>query len=154
MDIQKQNLWDERYLSLSEEVSSWSKDPSTKVGCVIIDDYGRPVSFGYNGFAKGVDDSGARLQNREVKLKYTIHAENNAILSSSKQLDGCTVYITHPPCIHCLSQMKQCRIVRVVCPKPSADFSSRWDVSEIVDFARELGITLEIKNLGNGDIGG
>lgn len=46
--------WDIRYLKLSQEVAQWSKDPSTKVGCVIIDDYGRPVSFGYNGFAKGV----------------------------------------------------------------------------------------------------
>lgn len=144
MDTQKQRLWDDRYLKLCIEVSSWSKDPSTKVGCVIIDDYGRPVSFGYNGFAKGVNDSKERLLDRDTKLKYTLHAENNAILSASKQLDGCTVYVTHPPCVHCLSQMKQCRISRVVCIKPDVDFSSRWDTAEIVGFAQELDIVLDI----------
>lgn len=144
MDTQKQRLWDDRYLKLCKEVASWSKDPSTKVGCVIIDDYGRPVSFGYNGFAKGVNDSEERLLDRGTKLKYTLHAENNAILSASKQLDGCTVYVTHPPCVHCLSQMKQCRISRVVCVKPDVDFSSRWDTSEIVGFAQELDIVLDI----------
>ena len=81
----KSKMWDDRYLSLAQQVSTWSKDPSTKVGCVIIDDYGRPVSFGYNGFAKGVDDSESRLLDRPTKLRYTIHAENNAILSASKQ---------------------------------------------------------------------
>lgn len=143
----KQQVWDTRYLLLSLEVSKWSKDPSTKVGCVIIDDYGRPVSFGYNGFAKGVNDSDIRLLKREDKLRYTIHAENNAILSASKQLDGCTVYVTHPPCIHCLSQMKQCRIARVVCIEPSIDFSSRWCTKEIKEFSEELGIELSIQAL-------
>lgn len=140
----KSKMWDDRYLSLAQQVSTWSKDPSTKVGCVIIDDYGRPVSFGYNGFAKGVDDSEVRLLDRQTKLRYTIHAENNAILSASKQLDGCTVYITTTPCIHCLSQMKQCRISRVVCNEPTEGFKSRWDTDEIYQFAKELDIDLVV----------
>ena len=141
----KTDMWDNRYLSLAKQVSTWSKDPSTKVGCVIIDDYGRPVSFGYNGFAKGVDDSPDRLNDRSTKLRYTLHAENNAILSASKQLDGCTVYITTTPCVHCLSQMKQCRVSRVVCYEPTEDFKSRWDTGEIYQFAEELGIELVVK---------
>ena len=144
--MQGLDKWDIRYLKLSQEVAQWSKDPSTKVGCVIIDDYGRPVSFGYNGFAKGVDDSQERLLDRDTKLRYTLHAENNAILSASKQLDGCTVYVTNPPCVHCLSQMKQCRIKRIVSIAPTQDFLSRWDLSETEGFAEELGIELVIVN--------
>ena len=28
--------WNERYLNLAEHISTWSKDPSTKIGAVII----------------------------------------------------------------------------------------------------------------------
>ena len=28
--------WDERYLRLAKEVSTWSKDPSTKVGAIAL----------------------------------------------------------------------------------------------------------------------
>ena len=34
--MQGLDKWDIRYLKLSQEVAQWPKDPSTKVGCVII----------------------------------------------------------------------------------------------------------------------
>ena len=30
--------WDARYLKIAKDVSEWSKDPSTKVGAVIVGD--------------------------------------------------------------------------------------------------------------------
>ena len=49
--------WDKRFLELAKLVGSWSKDPSTKVGAVIVDCNNRIISVGYNGFPKGVKDN-------------------------------------------------------------------------------------------------
>ncbi|HJU15367.1 MAG TPA: deaminase [Stellaceae bacterium] len=48
--------WDRRYMALARQVSCWSKDPSTKVGAVIVDNQGRVVALGYNGFPRKVED--------------------------------------------------------------------------------------------------
>ena len=41
---------DNYFINISDEVATRSKDPSTQVGAVIVDQKHRPVSFGYNGF--------------------------------------------------------------------------------------------------------
>ena len=66
--------WDTRFLSLAEHISSWSKDPSTKVGAAIIGPYRDIISLGYNGFPRGVEDTPERLENRELKYKMIVHA--------------------------------------------------------------------------------
>jgi dCMP deaminase len=48
--MKKKHIWDLRFLTLAKTVSTWSKDPSTKVGAVIVDKNRRVVSLGYNGF--------------------------------------------------------------------------------------------------------
>lgn len=136
-----QNVWDERYVRLSEEVASWSRDPSTKVGAVIVDGHGRPVSFGYNGFPRGADDS--LMANREEKYRRVIHAEMNAILAAGKDLSGCTIFVSHNPCLGCLGAMRQSFITRIVCRTPTPEFASRWNPEESISYAKELGITLE-----------
>lgn len=42
------NKWHSRFMEMANLVASWSKDPSTKVGAVIVDDKRRIVSVGYN----------------------------------------------------------------------------------------------------------
>jgi len=69
--------WDSRFMDLARLVASWSKDPSTQVGAVIVDQDKRIVSTGFNGFPRCVNDSPV---DREVKLLRTIHAEENALL--------------------------------------------------------------------------
>ena len=95
-----------------------SKDPSTKVGAVIVDAKKRVVSTGRNGFAMGIADTPERLNNRELKYKLTIHAERNAIIFAKQDLAKCTIY-TFPlaPCASCASIMIQSGIIRVVFPK-------------------------------------
>lgn len=107
--------WDKRFLELAKLVGSWSKDPSTKVGAVITDDYNRIVSVGYNGFPIGVEDSEERLFDRDKKYDIIIHGEINAILSASRSVKGCTLY-TWPfqPCSRCASLIIQSGITRVV----------------------------------------
>jgi len=63
--------WNERFMSLAEEVSKWSKDPSTQVGCILVKDR-RVISTGFNGLPRGISDSLDRLTNREIKYEMTV----------------------------------------------------------------------------------
>lgn len=118
--------WDRRFLGLANLVATWSKDPSTGVGAVIVDDKHRIVSMGFNGFPRAVRDDDAILENREEKLRRTIHAEANAILFAPRSVEGCTIYVTHPPCAKCAATIIQAGITRVVSRPPWAAFVERW----------------------------
>lgn len=134
--------WDQRFLSLAKFISGWSKDPSTKVGCVIADQNHRIVSLGYNGLPTGVSDSSERLMNRELKLALTVHAEVNAILFAGG-VKGCTLYVWPlPPCSHCAAKIIQAGISRVVSVAPDADTASRWggSTSLAIEILTEVGI--------------
>lgn len=109
--------WDRWFLGLAQYVSSASKDPSTKVGAVIVDENRRIVSTGYNGLPQGVEDTDERLNNRELKYKLIVHGERNALLFASKPVHGCTLYTTpFMPCSVCAGMVIQAGIKRVVAP--------------------------------------
>ena len=58
------------------------------------------------------------------------HAERNAIYSAARtgfSTVGCTIYVTHPPCMDCARAIVQAGIKRVVTVRPSADFVERWE---------------------------
>ncbi len=133
--------WDTRFLGLAAHVSAWSKDPSSQVGAVITDG-NRIVSVGYNGFAAGVEDRTERLTDRNCKLNLTIHAEENAMIFAKRDLTGCTVYVTHPPCPRCASKLIQEEVGRIVCIAPSEDFLSRWadDLKLSQEMYQEAGV--------------
>jgi len=150
--------WDTRFLGLAAHISAWSKDPSSQVGAVITDG-NRIVSLGYNGFAAGVEDKQERLVDRQCKLNLTIHAEENAMIFAKRDLTGCTVYVTHPPCPRCASKLIQEEVERIVYISPSDDFLSRWaaDLSLSSEMYREAGIevtsyALEEINVDNAQI--
>lgn len=114
--------WDARYLDLAQHVAGWSRDPSTKVGAVVVRPDKTIASMGFNGFPRGVLDD-ERLNDREVKLRMILHAEQNAILSAHERLAECTVYVwPMPPCSHCAAVLIQAGIKRVVAPSPQR----RW----------------------------
>lgn len=133
--------WDTRFLGLAAHVSAWSKDPSSQVGAVITDG-NRIVSVGYNGFAAGVEDRTERLTDRNCKLNLTIHAEENAMIFAKRDLTGCTVYVTHPPCPRCASKLIQEEVRRIVYIAPSEDFLSRWadDLKLSQEMYQEAGV--------------
>ena len=47
-----QSRWDEYFMKIVNTVALKSKDPSSKMGCVIVDRERRPISFGYNGLIR------------------------------------------------------------------------------------------------------
>ena len=122
--------WDKRFLELAKLVGSWSKDPSTQVGAVIVDNNNRILSIGFNGFPKGVEDSEKRLVDREQKYDIIIHAEANAILFADRSLEGCTIY-TWPfqPCSRCAGLIIQSGIKRIVSIKSN---DKKWEKNFIL----------------------
>lgn len=85
------------------------------------------------------------LQDRDERLLRTIHAEENAILFAGRQLDGCTIYVTHPPCARCAAKIIQVGIARVVAPMPPGDFVQRWnmDLKRGTEMMIAAGVTFE-----------
>ncbi len=107
--------WQKRFFDLAALVSTWSKDPSSQVGAVIVDDKKRIISVGFNGLPIGVEDTNERLETRELKYELVVHAEANAILTAQRSVAGCTIYV-HPylPCSRCAGAIIQAGISRVV----------------------------------------
>ncbi len=119
--------WDRRFLRIAEEVRLWSKDPGTKVGCVLVNER-RILSTGYNGFPQTISDDLDRYINRDYKLSVTVHAEANAILNAAKngtRVQGSTLYVTFPPCSQCASAIIQAGVAQMVCPDPALA-PERW----------------------------
>lgn len=118
--------WDQKFMQAAELVASWSKDPSTKVGCIIADSDHNQLAEGFNGFPRGVADD-ERLHDRPVKYKIIVHAEANAVASAARnghRLRGATAYVTLPPCAQCTSLLIQAGIERIVF-KPGS--IGRWE---------------------------
>jgi dCMP deaminase len=126
----KNNKWHDRYLSIAKEVASWSKDPSTKVGAVIVGNKGQILSQGYNGFPRGILDDEERLNVREIKLSLIVHAEMNAIYNATYSgvcLDNSTLYVYGLPiCSECAKGIIQVGISKIVIPEQSIMLRKEW----------------------------
>lgn len=129
MNTDRSRKWDDRFIDLAALIASWSKDPSTRTGAVIVDADNRVVSMGYNGFARGVHDDDDRLNDRETKYKMIVHCERNAIIFARQDLRGCRLY-TWPfmSCAPCAAMVIQAGINEVIAPQND---NPRW----IADFA-------------------
>ena len=111
---QKQHEWDEYFMKIAETVALKSKDPSSKMGCVIVDENKRVVSLGYNGMLQGADESKMTLSERPMKYYFAIHSEMNALIFARRDLTGCTVYNRVATCENCLKYCLQAGIKRFV----------------------------------------
>ena len=145
LNNEKQREWDIYFLGMAEYVSRKSKDPSTKVGAVIVRPDKSVVSVGFNGFPKQMDDSPELYNNREEKYSRIIHAEVNAATFARQPLDGCTLYV-YPflPCDRCFVQMAQSGITRFVAPTASSDQLTRWGPAfdRVRKYANEMKLSL------------
>jgi len=121
------NKWDIRFLELAKQVSTWSKDPSRKIGAIAVDDRS-VVAQGYNGFPRGIKDLEKRYSDREMKYKFVVHAEMNVIYNATYNgvsLDGTTLYVWGlPVCSDCAKGIIQTGIKRVV--MPIQDIPEHW----------------------------
>jgi dCMP deaminase len=134
--------WDLRFLRVVDEVCSWSKDPSVKVGALLVSPDKRKFSPGYNGFPAGVDDDDERLNGPE-RVPMTAHAELNAILNSGTDLTGWTLYVTRPACVECAKAIIQARVARVVSPPLPEDSSWVASCDMGLKMMLEAGLTVD-----------
>ena len=109
--------WHIKYLELAGHISSWSKDPSTKVGSVAVGRVGQILATGYNGFPRGIKDDG-RMNVREEKYKLVVHSEMNCIYNATHNgvsLDDATMYVWGlPVCNECAKGIIQVGVRQVV----------------------------------------
>ncbi len=128
--MKDQGKWDGRYLDLARFIATWSRDPSTKVGAVLVGEDRRNVALGYNGFPPEVVDDPTWLLDREAKYALTIHAERNALDNAGFDLRGSTLYVTSFPCVECAKSAVRKGVCRVVCPPPPAPDPERpWTLT-------------------------
>lgn len=149
------NNWIQFFFDICNTISKKSKDPSTKVGCVIVNSGNSIISTGYNGFPIGVQDdiiNNYKRYERPEKYFWTSHAEENAIAFASRNgvsLNGATLYVNRMrPCTRCTRLIIQSGIKKVyVLQDVSDDTANRWkednDIADIM--MKEAGVEIIIK---------
>lgn len=147
--------WDVFYLGMAHYMSRRSKDPSTKVGAVIVRPDLTVASVGFNGFARGMADDAELYANREEKYSRIVHGEINAILNAHGSVDGCTLYTTpFAPCERCAVMVIQSGIKRVVSIAPSAELRERWGeaLDRAAGYFAEADVPLDLLEVSLDDI--
>lgn len=122
--------WKQYFFEMADLVSSKSKDPSTKIGVVIVGEDNEILSTGFNGFPRGVDETIAERWERPIKYKFVEHAERNAIHNAARNgiiLKGSTMYTNFIgyPCSECAKAIIQSGIKKIV--GNGIDFSGKGD---------------------------
>jgi dCMP deaminase len=135
--------WSDRFMELAEHVAQWSKDPSTKVGCVIVDKQNRVVSLGFNGFPRGIKDSTLRYMDKETKYLFVAHAERNALDNAPLSVEGCTLYSPLLPCNECAKSIIQKGIKKVISYYPTEDRPNlNWEITKQMFLEAEVQLYL------------
>lgn len=120
--------WDEYHMGFAEHAALKSKD-STKVGAVIVGPQNDIRATGFNGPPIGVHESEARRE-RPTKYLFASHSETNAIAFAARNgvpLNGCSIYVTHPPCAACTRTIIQAGIKKVVIGKGQLNAAGGWE---------------------------
>jgi len=143
--------WDQMYMNMCYEVADRSPDESTHSGCYIADQDNTPISFGYNGYPRGIEDTLERQQ-RPLKYQYFEHAERNAIYNAGRKGTSCLgakLYINWLPCTPCARGVIQSGISEIIVHaegqmafKMSRNDDAVWDADhdEVLGIFEEAGV--------------
>lgn len=133
--------WDKTFIEIAEKFAEHSTCVKRKVGAVLVKDL-RILSTGYNGTPSGLPNcedifgngpneistkmvfphlehspKGYYFTHHEFSERYEIHAEQNCLSFAAKNgvsTDGCTLYVTTAPCVHCAKIIIASGIKKVV----------------------------------------
>lgn len=110
--------WDDYFMNTALLSAERSKDPSTKVGAVVVNEDKRIIGIGYNGFPNGCSDEDFPWEREgdflDTKYAYVVHAEENAILNSTSGVKGASIFVSLFPCHECAKKIIQSGIKEVV----------------------------------------
>lgn len=138
-------------MGLAHHVSSWSKDPSSKIGAVAVIGNGLPI-IGYNGFPRGMKDTEERLNDRAQKYPRTVHAEMNCIYNAAElgvSLKDSSMFVYGlPVCGNCSLGVIQAGIKKVYIQPGSPETINKWIESfqQTADNFEECGVYWEVLN--------
>ncbi len=122
--------WDRYYLDICHAVAARSKDPNTKLGCVIVGPAHEIRSTGYNSFPRGIRDDVPERLVRPAKYLWIEHAERNAICNAARAgtaTGGCTLYVEIMPCMDCARAIVQAGIIHVaICAERMRQYTSDY----------------------------
>ena len=135
--------WHNYFIKIANATAEKSKDPSSQVGCVIVDTDKRIVSTGFNGFVAGCNEA-EMTYDRPMKYHLIIHAEMNALMFAKEPVRGCTIYVTHHPCDNCLKHLLQAGIKKVYYGSDSVVKRFSKDQLEAIDrLKKATGVHIE-----------
>lgn len=135
--------WQMRFLRMAHEPSTWSKDPSTQVGAIIVSSDRRRFAVGYNGPPQRLDDQKWQGGTRERRLAATLHAELNAVLFCGFDTNGAWLFVDGLfPCTNCASVIVQKGIEAVVCWQE--DMQARWLPEEAMEILKDGGVEVVV----------
>lgn len=145
--------WTEYFIKMAELTASKSKDPSTKVGVVVVGRDNQVLSTGFNGFPRGVreneivdwqgpdgimvtgDGVDPERWARPAKYMFVEHAERNAVYNAARtgvSLKGATMYFNFEPCPcnECAKAVIQAGIAKLVgYNRPFPGKGAQWEES-------------------------
>lgn len=141
--------WDRHFLRMAIEHAGMSKDPSTRVGAILVSADRTIIGGGFNGFPRGILDISSRLAERETKLMLTVHAETNAVLQAAragvKTLGSVLYFVAQdvatgvmwggPPCTRCSMNLIQAGVSEII-SMPQDGAPDRWSLD--LDFSRMM----------------
>lgn len=136
--------WDQYFLQLAHTTAKRSTCTRLHVGAVIADPRHRFIAAGYNGSPAGAPHCTAvgcemkDIGGRPSCIR-TIHAEANAILFATAELQNATIYVTVTPCYECAKLIVQSGIRHVVYAQ---HYESR-STELVLDLFRAANITVE-----------
>ena len=129
-DLQEQLNWlptpfaltnsieDGRFLKLAYAHGNvTSPDPSTKNGAVLVDPNYKIITYATNRFARGIAETRPRLNDRSIKYRMVVHAENGAVFNAArhgKSTKDAILYCPFYACSECAKAIIQAGIERVV----------------------------------------
>ncbi len=140
----KSYSWDEYFMTLAYLVSMKSKDPSTRVGAVIVGKDNEIISTGYNGLPRNVEDKIDRYVNKDYKYLSSNHAEENAILHCARNgvsSKNCSIYTPWIPCSRCAKSIIQAGISEVIYDEnfPGNDVNNQNEVwKQSIEVSNEI----------------
>ena len=144
--MKKKMTWNKKFMDIAKDVAQWSKDKSTGVGAVIVK-HNRVIATGYNGFPEHIDDEKPERHERPEKYSWTVHAEENAIISCARigvSTQDAVMYCTWFPCAGCARMLVNAGIKKIVCGQ-EPDLSNE-------KFGAEFKIVLEMLHEADVDI--
>jgi dCMP deaminase len=147
----KSYSWDEYFMTLAYLVSMKSKDPSTRVGAVIVGKDNEIISTGYNGLPRNVKDKIDRYVNKDYKYLSSNHAEENAILHCARNgvsSKNCFIYTPWIPCSRCAKSIIQAGISEVIYDEnfPGNDINNQNEVwKQSIEVSNEILLEAKVK---------